>query len=325
MAVAQGARVLKGNDCVWVEKRRFFFESIPPHRRVRLQGGDAARIFFHGAAVIRYTTDEEEGAPSFEYVCDDRKFDLGSIAPEARRRVRQGLQAFDIRRIEFGLLEKDGCAINRSVYARQGRMVDSFLTRSDRWARYMKACAASSIVEAYGAFLDNRLCGFSIAAFVDDYCYLQHTHAYTEFMKQGPIYALTFAVTKAALERPGVNYVSQGLESFQALPNVDRFKFSMGFRKRPVQRRILINPLARPLFSSSGAWITRNILRYMKPGLLADFATFTRAIRGDRLKSGFMASPVAGPSEQMDEGQVEKLESLETSARAGIGHEGFHG
>lgn len=313
LAVAQGARVVKSADCVWVEKRRFFFESIPPHRRVRLKGGGAVRLFIHGAAVIRYTTDEEEGAPSFEYVCDDRKFDLGSIAPEARRRVRQGLQAFDIRRIEFGLLERDGCAINRSVYARQGRTVDSFLTQSERWARYMKACAGSKIVEAFGAFIENRLCGFSIAAFVDDYCYLQHTHAYTEFMKQSPIYALTFTVTKAALERPGVNCVSQGLESFQALPNVDRFKFSMGFRKRPLERRVLINPLARPLFSAPGAWLVGKVLRHAKPGLLADFSNFARLVRDDRINSGVSVSPLAADSDRPDEREEESLGSPNTA------------
>jgi Acetyltransferase (GNAT) domain len=289
LAVAQGMRIIETESCVWVEKKKFYLESAPGHRRVRLRRGEAAALFLRGAAVLRYSCDEDGGATSFEYVCTDKNFGLGLLAPDARRRVRRGLEACDVRRVECKLLEREGCAINRSVFARQGRVERSFLTDEGMWNRYINVCAGLPNLEAYGAFVNGRLIGFSFGVFVDDYCYLFHTHALSEFMKYSPINAMTYTVTKTALERASVNCVSQGFESFRLLPEVERFKLSMGFYKRSIGRRILVNPLARPLFSAPGVWLLQNVLKRTSPDGLDDLATFAATVREGRMPSARLA------------------------------------
>lgn len=294
LALAQGARVLDGRSCLWVEKRKLFWESVPPHRRIQLQKREAARIFLSGAAAIRYTCDEgeAESLSSFEYVCADKNFGFGSIPDlEARRQVRRGLEACHIRRVDCEELAEDGYAINQSVFTRQRRVVDSFMSDPTKWRNYVKACALLRNIETYGAFVDGRLLGHSFGVYVDDYCYLMHTHAYGESMKLNPVKALLFTVMKAAFEKAGVNYVSFGLDSFLPLPKVDHFKVSMGFQKRRLHRRLIVNPLARPAFCAPGAWLVEKVLSRTHPGLIDDFSTFTRALREQRRSSGIAFAP----------------------------------
>ena len=279
---AQGMQSIEGESCLWVEKKKFFYESVPGHRRIHLQPHEASQLFKHGAVAIRYTCDEQEGTPSFEYICDDQNFGLATLSPDARRRVRRGLETCEIKRVEFERLAREGCPINRSVFERQGRVGESVMTEETQWNRYMMICSNLSSLEAYGAFIQGRLVGYSIAAYVDEYCYLFHTHAYTDSMKFSPIYALTYTVVQNALEKTGIQSVSQGLESFLVLPEVERFKLAMGFHKRPLGRRVEVNPWARPLFSAPGAWIVEKLLKQFRPGLSEDFSAFTRAFRAHR-------------------------------------------
>ncbi|HME13017.1 MAG TPA: GNAT family N-acetyltransferase [Candidatus Acidoferrum sp.] len=276
---AQGLPVFAAQGSLWVEKRKFFYESIPQHRRVHLRPQAAARLFRGGAAVLRYTCEEHEGDPSFEYVCSQKPFSLEALSSDARRRVRRGLESCEIRPADFTLLAERGCAINRSTLERQGRSGVEWMTDEAVWRRYMTACAGIPNVHALGAFVEGQLCGYSMAVTVDDYAYLYHTQALSEYLKYSPVNALTYAMTKAMLECEGIQNVSQGLESFQPLPEVEKFKLGLGFRKRALGRKVVINPLARPLFSSPAIWLAKNALAKFKPGLAEDFATFTTSLR----------------------------------------------
>jgi hypothetical protein len=279
-ASAQGMRILQGESCLWVEKRKFFMESLPQHRRVRLQPGEAARLFLRGTGVIRYTCEESEGVASFEYVWDDKGYSLDSLHKDAKRNVRKNLESCVVRRIDYKLLAEQGCAINRSALARQGRHTQpAFLTEQNLWKPYMAVCESLPFVEAYGAFVEDRLCAFCLVLLMDDYCYTYHPYASTEYLKHYPMNVLIYSIVRTMLDRPNVSCVSYGLESFASRPTLERFKLAMGCRKRPIGRRVLIHPLARPIFSGPGTWLARRLLRRWKPELAEDFRTFSQAVR----------------------------------------------
>jgi hypothetical protein len=279
LAAAQGMDIIETESCTWVRKRAGYLESAPGHRRVRLERGEAAKLFLRGALALRYTCHEDEGERSFEYVCTDKTIGLTSLSSEARRRVRRGLEACDIRRMDWELLRREGRKINCDVFARQGRRDKNFLTEEAPWNHYLSVCATLPNLESYGAFVKGRLIGYSFGVFVDDYCYLFHTHAYSDALKYSPINALTFTVMKSALQRPTVKCVSQGFQSFRMLPDVERFKLSMGFYKRPIERRVLVNPLAKTALSGPGFWIIERLLQRFKPGVVGDFSSFAQSLR----------------------------------------------
>ncbi len=279
-ASAQGMRIIEGESGPWVEKRQFFLESFPQHRRIHLSRNEANKMFLRGAALIRYTCDESEGAPSFEYVWDDKNFSLDSLAKDAKRNVRKNLDLCSVRRIPYDLLRAEGCAINRSVFARQGRQMPvSFLTDDNLWRKYLDVCETLPFVEAYGAFIQDRLCAFSLVVLIDDYCYTYQPFALTESLKHYSMNVLIYSLVRNMLDRPEISCVSYGLESFAPHPSLERFKLAMGCRKRPIGRRVLVNPLARPIFSKPGAWITSQFLQRFKPGLTDEFAKLSHALQ----------------------------------------------
>jgi len=279
-AEAQGMRIIEGESCLWVEKRKFFLESLPQHRRVQLQPGEASRLFRRGAGVIRYTCDETEGSSSFEYVWDDKNYGLESLAKDAKRNIRRNIESCIVRPVDYKLLSEKGCAINRSVLERQGRHTSqSFLTDPTLWEKYICVCEGLPFIEAFGAFVNDQLCAYSLTLRMDDYCYTYHPFASTDYLKHYPMNVLIYSLVKEMLGRPDVSCVSYGLASFAPRPSLERFKLAMGCRKRPIGRRVLIHPLARPLFSGPGAWITEKVLQRVKPGLLEDFATFSQSLQ----------------------------------------------
>jgi len=275
-AAAQGVRLWETESSLWFEKRRFFLDSVPAHRRIRLQPGEAQGLFRRGAAVLRYTCEEAEGSPSFEFVCDDKNFGFGSLTAKARGHVRRGLANCAIRAVDFATLAREGCAINRSVLVRHNRAM-AFLSDEARWKRYVALCEQLSNVGAYGAFVDGRLCAFTITILIEDYCYLFHTFAHSDYLKYSPMNALCFTITKEMLARPDVRRVSWGLESYVPRPSLEGFKLGMGYRKRPIGRNILVNPILKPLLSRPALWLAESVLKRVRPSLAQHLSMLSKA------------------------------------------------
>jgi len=258
LAAAQDKRLLETPSSLWIESRKYFFESVPGHRKIRLEPGEARHLFLHGAGIVRYACEESDGSPTYEIVCDDKNYGFDSLTPPARRRARRGLNDCAIDSIEFDVLAREGCEINQSVFDRQNRERGSFLTDEGRWRDYVGFCRTIPNIRAFGAMIGGKLCAFAVAGIIDGYCYLLHTHGHSDYLWHGPMNALILTVTREMLANPDVECVSWGVESLLPRPELERFKMSMGYRRRPTGRRILINPMWRPLFY-------RPLLRLIEP------------------------------------------------------------
>ena len=262
--VAQGMPVVRVKNHLWVEKQKLCLESIPPHRRIHVDGAEAAHLFLRGYLVLRYACDDSEGVPSAEYVCDDPNYDLQSLDAKARNKVRQGLKNCTVRPVEFAKLKHAGCAINQSVFERQGRTGPLFLRDQQRWEQYLRCCEKMPDLEAYGAFVGADLCAYTLIVKVEDYAYTYHPFVSSSHLQFRPMNALIFWVTQHLLRTPGVRRVSYGLESLTPHPALEEFKAGMGYRSVPIGRRILLNPLARPLVSSYAVSFVRRVEEHLK-------------------------------------------------------------
>jgi hypothetical protein len=281
---AQGLRTLEVNGELWAMKRAFFLESIPPHRRVHLTRWDVARLFFQGAAVLRYTCDDKEGSTSFEYICDDKNYDFTSLDPKARNQTRKGLKHCVVKPIDFDLLAEVGCAINQSVFLRQGRPGPLQLARVDLWKRYMSICSSIKGIDAWGVFVEDKICGFMLTVIIDDYAYAYHPHIMSDSQKYRPMNALLFTVTQQLLTNAGIARVSYGLEPLPVNRSLEHFKLGMGFRKEVLYRSVLINPLARPFLGPTAHWVAQRLRSYLpKSLLLHDLVVFSEAFQQHRV------------------------------------------
>lgn len=262
---AQRMRTIRVGSHLWVEKQRLCLESIPSHTRIHVEAAEARNLFLRGYLVLRYSCEESEGVSSAEYVCSDADYGLGSLDPKARNKVRQGLKNCVVRPVEFDVLKRYGCAINRGVLQRQSRTGRLFLRDQRCWERYLEQCEKTSGVEAYGAFVGEELCAYTLIVRVDEYAYTYHPFADPARLQFRPMNALIFWVTQRLLQDPTVRRVSYGLESLVSHPALEEFKTGMGFKALPIGRRILINPLARPLVSSYAAalihWVKQHATR----------------------------------------------------------------
>jgi hypothetical protein len=261
---AQGRAIVRASGHLWVQKQSFCLESIPPHTRIRINSAEAWNLFLRGYLVLRYTCDESEGAPSKEYVCEDREYSLESLDVKARNKVRQGLKNCVVRQIEFSELKRSGCAINQSVFERQGRLGPEFLRDPLRWEQYLANCQKTSDVEAFGTFIGAELCAYTLIVRVEDYAYTYHPFASSTYLQFRPMNALIFWVTQRLMQTPGVRRVSYGLESLTAHPALEEFKAGMGFQGLPIGRRILLSPLARPLVSGQAVSFMRQVEGHFK-------------------------------------------------------------
>jgi|SRR5271165_562581 len=276
----QGVPVIRYGDHLWIQKQKFCLESIPPHRRIHVDAAEARNLFLRGNLVLRYTCEESEGARSTEYVCDDREYGLESLDAKARNKVRQGLKNCVVRPVEFDLLKREGCDINRSVFERQGRHGPAFLRQQRNWKQYLTACEKMPDVEAFGAFVNDRLCAYTLVVTIDDYAYTYHPFAESASLQFRPMNALIFSVTQVLLRRPGVRRISYGLEALASQPALEEFKAGMGFRGVPIGRRIMLNPLARPLVSGQMVTLIRQIKQHVKgTSFLEDYLNFADGYR----------------------------------------------
>ena len=276
----QGMPTVRVGDHLWVEKQRFCLESIPPHRSIHVDPAEARHLFLRGYLVLRYTCERSEGVESKEYICEDRDYGLESLDAKARNKVRQGLRNCIVRPVEFDLLKREGLAINRSVFLRQNRTGPAFLDNQHQWEQYMAYCETNPDVEAYGAFVDETLCAYTLVVRLGDYAYTYHPFADSSRLQFRPMNALIFRVTQDLLQRPGVRRVSYGLESLVSQPALEEFKSGMGFKGVPVGRRILLSPVAKPLVSGSAVSLVRWIKQHAKSAsFLENYLMFAEGYR----------------------------------------------
>lgn len=273
-------RTVEAGGHLWVEKERFCLESVPPHHRIHVEPSEARQLFVRGYLVLRYSCAESEGVQSAEYVCDDPQYGLETLDAKARNKVRQGLKNCDVRPMAFDELKVKGCSINRSVFERQQRTGPPFLRDQNCWERYLSRCEQTPDVEAYGAFVGEELCAYMLIVRVDDYAYTYHPFAAVSRLPLRPMNALIFSVTQHVLRRPSIRRISYGLESLVAMPALEEFKAGMGYRAVPIGRRIILNPLARPLVSTQATAIARGIQRHVANGaFLEKYLMFVEGYR----------------------------------------------
>ena len=203
------------------------------------------------ALVLRYPApasghDGQGGA----FICEREGYGLGSLLPKARNHTRKGLRECVLQKVEFGDLAELGHLLNEQTWRRQGR-AETGMTR-ERWRRYCGAGNVTPDMEAWGAFVGDRLAGFAVGAIVERCYNILHQSSCTDLLRHAPNNALAFSITKRALEMPGVERVSYGLKSVEDTAGLDQFKAGMGYSLMPFDERYALHPLLRAFLALGG-------------------------------------------------------------------------
>ena len=258
----QGYRTLKTASSLWYKIHPFCWQSIPYHKVPTPSAAEINRLFFKDCSLlIRFSSERQhDSVPGHIWVCDYRDYDLVSLKPKTRNQVRRGLERNEIKRVDFTFLAKEGWELILDTASRQARNAD--FANQQEWERYCAAAAGIQDFEAWGAFLHGRLAAFLVSAKVDGYCYILHQASRTADLKDYPNNALIYEFTRCKLSDPEVQVVSYGMDSIEDTPGLKNFKEWMGFHRRPLNQKILINPMGKWLKSKAAKTVVMHLLKH---------------------------------------------------------------
>jgi hypothetical protein len=258
----QGYGTVKTGGVWWYRIHPGCWQSIPYHQVAEPSAAEIRRLFFrHASVLIRFFPESRQGTlPGHIWVCGGTDYDLGALEAKTRNQVRRGLEKNEVERIDFGWLAQGGWELMRQTADRQGREADFADERG--WERYCAAAGGIEDFEAWGAFGQGRLAAFLVGAQVEGYYSILHQASRTSELKNYPNNALIYLVTKLKRGDPAIQAVSYGLDSIEDTPGLRSFKKRMGFERRPLNQKILINPLGKWLQSEAAKTVVMRLLTH---------------------------------------------------------------
>ncbi len=243
---ALGHRVVPTRSAYWYDASRLFFLSAPPHR-IYEPGADELQFVLRQFPClgVRFAAPlEARGKLSYQIVCDEHAYGLDILSANVRSKVRRGLKRCEVAAVPFATIASAGRRAHEDTLARQGR--DGVLA-GDRWARFWAAAAANPGFEGWAAWSGGVLAAFLVTVTFDDSVEFMLARSCSDELNAYPNNALIFHVTEEMLVRRGMREITFGLESLEPVGPLDQFKFSMGFRTRPLRQRIVFHPVLRAL------------------------------------------------------------------------------
>jgi GNAT superfamily N-acetyltransferase len=244
----QGYRVVQTASSYWYNPAPGVFQAFPYHWVIAPSDDEIRDLMLrNGAVAVRYSTplDFGRGLASYHITLKE-PYSLEHLKAQARNGVRAGLAHFKIEQVSFERLAGEGWLLQRDTLERQDRL------RSMSQENWEKLCRSASDLpgfEAWAATEDGELAAAVIVARMDSIFSVPFAMSHRKFLGQHVNNALFFAVSKELLGREGIESLFFTVQSLDAHPNVDEFKFRMGLRANLVRQCVDFNPLASPFAS----------------------------------------------------------------------------
>jgi hypothetical protein len=243
---AIGHRVIVGPSGYWFDISRSFYESLPPFRVVTPHRTELDTLLRrHNAIGLKYCAPEDyAGKRSWIYICRDKNYDLESLHPKMRNKVRQGLRNCTFHPITFEYLHDHGMPLNRDTLQRQGRD-DPMFSNPARWECLCQAGQQIEGAGAWGAFVGDQLAAYMITFAINGYSNILHQMSRTDLLDSRANNALAFVATQEILASPRIQAISYGQASIRGLPGLEEYKVRLGYEKSPMRYVVVLHPVVR--------------------------------------------------------------------------------
>jgi hypothetical protein len=256
----QGIHVVRTSSSYWARQGFGAYQAFPYHWLIT-PSRDEIKECFRGtkAIALRYSTplDSPEGRVSYHAIYEGTTYGLESLTSKSRHNVRRGLNRCRVENISFKELADEGWALQHDTLKRQRR--SGAMTESS-WRRTIESAAGLPGFEAWGSFISDKLAASVLTFQMDDTIYMLYQQCLREYTNQYVNNALAFVVTQNALGRSHIKRVLYGLDSLDAPPSTNEFKFRMGYEARPVKQRVVFHPVVAPLVGG----VAHGALRLMR-------------------------------------------------------------
>ena len=261
----QGHHIVRTASSFWHDQGPRVYQAFPYHWIIQPSEKELREFLIREKAVgLRYSApfDAACGKISYHTIFDSVPYRLEELSSNARSKVRRGLKHCKTERISMERLAREGWRLQRDTLERQRRL--GSLSKAG-WQRVCVAAQDLPGFEAWGATVEGDLAATILSAHVDDTCYMLYPQSHRQYFGTYVNNALSYTVSHEMLSRPGVRAIFYGLDSLDAPPSVDEFKFRMGYTARPVRQRVVFHPSLAPLFNRASHAVAKRLLRW-RPG-----------------------------------------------------------
>ncbi len=257
----QGHHVYRTASSYWFDAGPHVLQAFPYHWLISpTQAELDALMWKHGVIAMRYSTPlgPQRGKVSYHVVLR-RPYELEMLKAQARNGVKNGVAHFQIEQISFERLATEGWALQEDTLKRQDRA--RAMTREE-WGRLCRSAIDVPGFEAWAATSDGELAGAVIICQIDDAFNVPYAMSHSRFLGNHVNNVLFYSISREMLSRPGVRGVFFTVQSLDAPPNVDEFKFRMGLSPKAVCQRVEFHPLLRPFVTPTiHTWIQQRLQR----------------------------------------------------------------
>jgi hypothetical protein len=257
----QGHRVVRTRSTYWYDASPRVYQAFPYHWLIRPSEEELLSFLRkHRAVGLRYSApaDEPQGRISYHVVYQAPQYSLEQLDRRARQNVRTGLSRCKVQPISLERLADEGWLLEKDTVDRQDRHVS---VTGEAWRRRYLSASDLPGFEAWGALVEDRLVASILAFRMDDCWELISQQCHREYLNARVNNALAYTVTQAMICRPDVRSIFYTLQSLDAPPSVDEFKFRMGYEAKQVRQRVVFHPWLEPVIGDTCGTAVKELMR----------------------------------------------------------------
>lgn len=259
----RGLRVYQTQSSFWYEQAPLVLQAIPWHSRISPSEDELRKLLTDNRLLAaKYSTslDAPLGMLSYHVVFSGSSYDISSVSASIRSKVRAGLRACEIKQIPLERYANESWMLQKDTMSRQGQ---PYRIAERAWNVTCQSAIGLSGFESWGAEVGGKLVAALLLCTLGDTALMIYQQCLRAYLPLKVNNALIFEVTKALTSRPGLKNIHYGLHSLDASPDIDLFKFRMGYRAYRVRQRVVLAPPVSPLFGKLIHRVVRTLSRAM--------------------------------------------------------------
>jgi hypothetical protein len=240
--------IVRTSSSYWFEILPHIYQAFPYHWCINPTKDELEQLWkLNKAVALRYSSPvwASTGKLSYHVVFPNNgeQFLLEKIPKKPRHDIKKGLKNFKVEQVSLHSLANEGWDVRYDTLARQKRLK----AESQKWwVEMCKNAATLPGFEAWAAFSEQGMAASALVARCDDHAYILYQQSRTCCLRLGVNNTLAFVMSKSLLDDPAIVRIFYGLQSLDAKPGVDQFKFRMGFLAKPVRQVVLFHPYISP-------------------------------------------------------------------------------
>lgn len=239
----RGRRIVRACGALWYSVPGRFLMSVPYQQMLDPDPAELRRVIRDaGVCGARFPSQAWTGLESGLYVLRQRKYDIGSLHIKHRPRVKHGMQHFEVRPATKAELLEQGCVLNLSTMARQGRYDPEF-GEVPRWQKFVEAAFACPGVSFPAAFSGSRLAAYMVTCREQGWLHILHQMSRQEDLPDFPNHLLTYTITAQAAADASLEAVCYGYVPLFAADGLHEYKLRFGYEMVPHRSAIQLHPM----------------------------------------------------------------------------------